>query len=252
MESLALVDLGIRRLRRCASRPLITVSDHIGARINHKRSRRQRPTEEIASRKTKTLVLGAASYQTGTRKFPFPRTCWPSQRQISAIGAVRMGQSSQEHFLQRGRPITRKTAILIGMRKRDKSDMRCETQSISLIRSYLSMQTPQRLKFHEIVCWLSAVIQMAGIAPAEGQRLSWRTLSPTENPMCADAGNPLQSILHACPKRTIPSGPSAIAKIGEVCGCGNQPPYHCPWCCRDLSPERLASWDWDKWRRKPQ
>jgi len=25
----------------------------------------------------------------------------------------------------------------------------------------------------------------------------------------------------------------------EPCGCGNQPPYHCMWCCRELNSEQL-------------
>ena len=47
-----------------------------------------------------------------------------------------------------------------------------------------------------------------------------------------------------------PKPPFCDCDDWEVCGCGNQPPYHCPWCCHDLSPERLGSWDWEKWRRK--
>lgn len=26
----------------------------------------------------------------------------------------------------------------------------------------------------------------------------------------------------------------------EPCGCGNQPPYHCMWCCHDLSQEQIV------------
>ena len=33
----------------------------------------------------------------------------------------------------------------------------------------------------------------------------------------------------------------------EACGCVNQPPYHCMWCCRDLTAEQLAQWDFDNW-----
>lgn len=25
----------------------------------------------------------------------------------------------------------------------------------------------------------------------------------------------------------------------EPCGCGNQPPYHCMYCCEELTPEQL-------------
>jgi hypothetical protein len=27
----------------------------------------------------------------------------------------------------------------------------------------------------------------------------------------------------------------------EPCACGNQPPYHCMLCCRELSPEQIAA-----------
>ena len=27
----------------------------------------------------------------------------------------------------------------------------------------------------------------------------------------------------------------------EPCGCGNQPPYHCVLCCRELNPEQIAA-----------
>ncbi len=27
----------------------------------------------------------------------------------------------------------------------------------------------------------------------------------------------------------------------EACGCGNQPPYHCMLCCKELSPEQVAA-----------
>ena len=27
----------------------------------------------------------------------------------------------------------------------------------------------------------------------------------------------------------------------EVCGCGNQPPHHCIYCCRDLTPEQMET-----------
>src|SRR5271157_313838 len=33
----------------------------------------------------------------------------------------------------------------------------------------------------------------------------------------------------------------------ETCGCGNQPPYHCMWCCLDLTPEQLAQWNFETW-----
>lgn len=26
----------------------------------------------------------------------------------------------------------------------------------------------------------------------------------------------------------------------EPCGCGNQPPYHCMWCCLNLTAEQIA------------
>lgn len=25
------------------------------------------------------------------------------------------------------------------------------------------------------------------------------------------------------------------------CGCGNQPPIHCMWCCADLTPEEIRT-----------
>ncbi len=31
----------------------------------------------------------------------------------------------------------------------------------------------------------------------------------------------------------------------EPCGCGNQPPRHCMWCCLDLTPEQLAAFDFE-------
>jgi hypothetical protein len=27
----------------------------------------------------------------------------------------------------------------------------------------------------------------------------------------------------------------------EPCACGNQPPYHCMWCCRELSAEQIEA-----------
>jgi hypothetical protein len=27
----------------------------------------------------------------------------------------------------------------------------------------------------------------------------------------------------------------------EPCACGNQPPYHCMWCCGDLTPEQVEA-----------
>lgn len=27
----------------------------------------------------------------------------------------------------------------------------------------------------------------------------------------------------------------------EPCGCGNQPPYHCMWCCLNLTAEQIAT-----------
>lgn len=27
--------------------------------------------------------------------------------------------------------------------------------------------------------------------------------------------------------------------VHHVCGCGNQPPYHCMYCCKDLTDEEL-------------
>jgi len=27
----------------------------------------------------------------------------------------------------------------------------------------------------------------------------------------------------------------------EPCGCGNQPPYHCMWCCRDLTQAQITA-----------
>jgi len=26
----------------------------------------------------------------------------------------------------------------------------------------------------------------------------------------------------------------------EPCACGQQPPYHCMWCCRELRPAQVA------------
>jgi hypothetical protein len=54
------------------------------------------------------------------------------------------------------------------------------------------------------------------------------------------------------PEKSYPELPFCECEDWELCGCGNQPPYHCMWCCKDLSPERLATWDWEKWRRIPQ
>jgi len=27
----------------------------------------------------------------------------------------------------------------------------------------------------------------------------------------------------------------------EPCGCGNQPPYHCMWCCLELTPQQTTT-----------
>jgi hypothetical protein len=27
----------------------------------------------------------------------------------------------------------------------------------------------------------------------------------------------------------------------EPCGCGNQPPYHCMWCCHELTEEQVTA-----------
>ena len=27
---------------------------------------------------------------------------------------------------------------------------------------------------------------------------------------------------------------------GEPCGCGNQPPHHCMWCCRELTERQIT------------
>ena len=27
----------------------------------------------------------------------------------------------------------------------------------------------------------------------------------------------------------------------EPCGCGHQPPFHCMWCCRELTGEQIAA-----------
>ena len=27
----------------------------------------------------------------------------------------------------------------------------------------------------------------------------------------------------------------------EPCGCGNQPPYHCMWCCRELTERQVTA-----------
>ena len=35
------------------------------------------------------------------------------------------------------------------------------------------------------------------------------------------------------------------------CGCGNQPPRHCMYCCHDLSPEQLVAFDFENWEYIP-
>jgi len=37
----------------------------------------------------------------------------------------------------------------------------------------------------------------------------------------------------------------------ETCGCGNQPPYHCMYCCKTLTPEQLATWNFETWDHIP-
>ena len=46
-------------------------------------------------------------------------------------------------------------------------------------------------------------------------------------------------------------GMSEVRRIGvcgaddaghhALCGCGNQPPIHCMWCCEDLTPEEIEA-----------
>jgi hypothetical protein len=45
---------------------------------------------------------------------------------------------------------------------------------------------------------------------------------------------------------STPLPPFCICIDSDMCGCDNQPPYHCMYCCHDLSPEQLEKWDFEK------
>ena len=37
----------------------------------------------------------------------------------------------------------------------------------------------------------------------------------------------------------------------EPCPCGGEGPAHCQWCCKDLTPEQLAAFNFEEWEHIP-